>query len=76
MFSFFLFVGNEFLDLSGVGLVCDRNLAEISLALGALFVQNVGLEGMTAHGLAVLGELKTFFCSAVSFDFRHNKGPP
>ena len=33
-----LFVGNKLFDLSGVGLVRNRNLAKISLALGALFV--------------------------------------
>ena len=69
-FSRTLFIRNHFLDLRYVGYVSRNNLAEISLALCGLLVENVRLESMSTFNLAGFGELKALFRTGVSFDFR------
>jgi hypothetical protein len=71
-----LFVGDQALYLSYVGLVGDSGLSETSLALSVLLVQDMALKGMSADNLTVLGEFEAFLRSAVSFDLRHINNPP
>ena len=71
-----LFVGNETLDLLYVGLVGHNALAQVSLSLGGLLVQNVGFVSVAADRLTVFGKLETFLRAGIGLDFGHNDFPP
>ena len=64
-FSRTLFIRNHFLDLRYIRYISRNNLAEISLALCGLLVENVRLESMSTLNLAGFCELEALFCAAV-----------
>ena len=60
-FSRTLFIRNHFLDLRYIRYISRNNLAEISLALCGLLVENVRLESMSTLNLAGFCELEALF---------------
>lgn len=72
-FSRTLFIRNHFLDFATFVTSAVTTIAEISLALCGLLVENVRLESMSTLNLAGFCELEALFCAAVCFNLRHFK---
>lgn len=68
-----LFIRNESLDRLVVGHIGHNGLTEISFALGAFLAEDVGLIRVAADNLPGFGQLKAFFCTAMSFELGHCK---
>jgi hypothetical protein len=70
-----LFIGQHFLNLRHIGNVGHSGLAQNSLTLCGLFVQNMGFERVTADHFAVLGNFEALFRAGMRLNFRHNSCP-
>ena len=68
-----LFIRKKPLDLSYIGLVGNRYFSQVSLTLGGFLraVELVSSVCLAVQHFAVLGNFKTFLCTAVCFDLGH-----
>jgi hypothetical protein len=72
---YFLFIGEQTLDLLFIGLVGIGRHSEASLELRGLLVENVASLGGAALNLPVFGQLKSLFCTGVRFNLGHVDSP-